>query len=720
MHDPPKPRISPRMLLPPQDLPPPSESFVYAPRSEAVASAPHASHTVVSGEQIRATGRRSLAKALEEAAGPGIWVQETNLGGGSAFIRGLTGNQVLVLVDGVRLNDSTTRFGPNQILNTVDPAIVERIEVTRGPSSVLYGSDAMGGVIAIWTRRQEPLGGEDEDSGWGNFEYAEGSFDAALNSSVMGGSLTPAFALADKDDGFLVVSSFFDFDDLDVGGAGKAAFTGYSGEAAFGSWDRDFGDGRSWRISAWIHRDLDVPRTDKLVAGYGQTNPKNEVYSFALQDRRSALFAFSDERGGLLGDSMQLRFSLRSYEEQREKQKFGSTDFSLERDATETLGLGMDWKRAVGDAHLLTYGFDLDYDRVDSVRSDTDLLTSTVTIKDGEFAPNASYLAFGAFIQDEIYAFDDFDVTAGARFSSFDFSFDGFGGGARESGDFSAITTSLQAARDLAPGHRVTATLAQGFRAPNLDDLAKNGDFGGGTELHNAALDPERSLTAELAYSYLAGGRSIDTAVFATEIRDVVGRRLVDEGVVGIPGDETYLRDNAGEVRLFGVEVAAEQRIGDGPWSLDAGVAFIRGRQYDDTFDVAAGEAPFDGVDWQRVPPLHGRAGVKWRPDFQHEFGGFLRVDEARFGVDWADTQDQLHPNDVSDPRIDPNGTAGWARFDLDFSGPLAGGATGPGLGGPSRWSVGLHNLMDASYRIHGSGVDAPGVTLAIGLHWSL
>jgi hemoglobin/transferrin/lactoferrin receptor protein len=699
-----------------------SESYVLAPRSESVASAPAASVTALSGEQLRATGRRSLAKALEDAAGSGVWVQETNLGGGSAFVRGLTGNQVLILVDGVRLNDSTTRFGPNQILNTIDPQIVERIEVTRGPSSVLYGSDAIGGVIAIWTRRQAPLGSAAGGAGaWASpshFDFASGSLDATFNSSVDGGSISPGLAFADSDDGFLVVSSFYDYADLDTGASDDAEFTGYGGQAAFGSWDRELGDGRSWRVSTWIHRDFDVPRTDKLVAGFGQTAPSNEVYNFALQDRRSALFAFNDERDGLLGDSMQLRFSLRRYEEQREKQKFGATTASFERDETESVGLGMDWKNAVGDSHLLTYGFDLDFDRVESVRRDTDLVSSAVTIKDGQFAPDAQYLSFGAFIQDELFVFDDLDVTLGARFSAYDFSFDGFGGGPHESGSFSAMTASAQVARDLAPGHRVAATLAQGFRAPNLDDLAKDGDFGGGTELHNADLDPERSLTAELAYGYRRNELRLDAAVFATEIRDVVGRRLTDEGAVGVPGDEVYLRDNAGEVRLFGIELSCEHTLGEGPLSLDAGIAFVRGRQYDDTIDLGSGSAPLDGVDWRRVPPLHGSVGLKWQPRDIREVAGLLKLDEAHFGLNWADTQDKLHPSDLSDPRIDPNGTPGWARFDLDVSGPL--GRTSPGIGGPSRWSMGLHNLFDAEYRIHGSGVDAPGLTLVFGLHWAL
>ena len=131
-------------------------TLITAPRSQRTVTTTDAKQIVVSGEQIIATGERSLPRALGRAAG--VWIQETNLGGGAPVVRGLIGNKILILVDGVRLNDSTTRYGPNQSLNSIDPATVERIELLRGSSSVLYGSDAIGGVIAIWTRRARPTG----------------------------------------------------------------------------------------------------------------------------------------------------------------------------------------------------------------------------------------------------------------------------------------------------------------------------------------------------------------------------------------------------------------------------------------------------------------------------------------------------------------------------------------------------------------------------------
>ena len=85
----------------------------------------------------------------------GVFVQKTNHGGGSPFVRGLTGNQTLLLVDGIRLNNSTFRYGPNQYFNTIDPFSIEKIEVLKGAGSVQYGSDALGGTIQVFTAEPE-------------------------------------------------------------------------------------------------------------------------------------------------------------------------------------------------------------------------------------------------------------------------------------------------------------------------------------------------------------------------------------------------------------------------------------------------------------------------------------------------------------------------------------------------------------------------------------
>ncbi|HIA02918.1 MAG TPA: hypothetical protein EYN66_13605, partial [Myxococcales bacterium] len=91
----------------------------------------------------------SLPELLDEMTG--VYVQRTNRGAGSPIIRGLLGPQNLIVIDGVRFNTSTFRTGPNQYLSLIDPNSIRRVEVVRGPSSVLYGNGAMGGVMQILT-----------------------------------------------------------------------------------------------------------------------------------------------------------------------------------------------------------------------------------------------------------------------------------------------------------------------------------------------------------------------------------------------------------------------------------------------------------------------------------------------------------------------------------------------------------------------------------------
>lgn len=116
--------------------------------------------TVLDRQAIEAANVSSTPDLFRYAEG--VYLQKTNQGGGSPFISGLTGTQVLILIDGVRLNNSYFRFGPHQYLNTIDPSTIERIEVVRGPTSVLYGSDALGGTINVITRRRTDFARESD------------------------------------------------------------------------------------------------------------------------------------------------------------------------------------------------------------------------------------------------------------------------------------------------------------------------------------------------------------------------------------------------------------------------------------------------------------------------------------------------------------------------------------------------------------------------------
>lgn len=688
-----------------------NETIVTAPRAETLATQSPALVTVISGDEIRRTEERSLPRALARTAN--LWVQETNLGGGSPQINGLIGNRILLVIDGVRFNDATTR-NAHQTLNSIDPAIVDRIEVIRGPSSVLYGSDAMGGAVLIWTKRRSPTGeNASEDAG-----ALHSTLDLQYQTATQGGRGSLAMSGATADHGWLAIGTFQDWKDLRAGDNEEQDFTGYHGNGFFGSWNYAIDPVHELRASGLIDREFDVPRTDRLVTGFGQTQPSNSRWHYQLQDRSIWQLTYDDRSDGLLAESMEVRLSFRRYDEEREIQRLNATTLTAERDVVETAVLGIDWKSAVGDSHFLTWGIDLANDWVDSTRSNTNLTTGVTTPAEPAFAEDSRYTSGGVFVQDEISSFDPIAVTAGVRYSYFDFGFENFAanGGGHEDGNFGALTGSLSVAGDVGDRTRLTGTLSQGFRAPNLEDLANNGSFSGGDEIANPDLDPESNVTAYLALDVEREGWNGSLGVYFTLIEDLIGRRLTDVGDPGVTGDETYLRSNVGRGEVYGVDAWYRRVLGqlDSPWSLDVAASYARGRQYDDTIDALSGTALYDDVPFRRIPPLHGVVGLRWDDPAPGK-----KVDWGEVAFVWAATQNELNPEDESDPRIDPDGTAGWAVVDVDVGGPLGharstgGGATG------AKWTLGLHNVLDENYRVHGSGIDAPGVSVVAGLRLS-
>lgn len=684
------------MLFVQDPTPPPREVVVESVRSHRVATETQADAIVVEAEELAATGERSLPRQIGKATG--VWIQETNLGGGSPILQGLSGAQVLLVVDGVRMNDSTTRNGVNQMLNGIDPATVDRVEVIRGPRSVLYGSDALGGTLLVWTKRRRP-------AGEGGDRALHGTLASRYQSVSQGydGSLALSGAL--ESHGWLAVGGYHNWNELEAG-SGEVQNTAYHGESYFGAWESKLGGARTLRATSSITRDFDVPRTDRLNVGYGQTQPSNAEYEYSVQDRQRFVLAYEDRQVGALADVVQARASFRYYNEDRAIRATGSQSLRREHDTTNTLGLGVDFQKALGEEHVLTYGFDLDHDDVDSGRVDENIVTGVTSPQPGSFAPGSRFTSSGVFVQDEIASFAPFDVTVGARYSYFAFGFED-AAGADEEGDFGALSGSLAVGREIAAGVRVVGTLASGFRAPNLAELARDASFYGGTELANPDLEPESSLYAELALETQQRGWNLALAAFHNGISEAVGSRLINAGGPGL-GDETYLRENLNTVEIWGAYVSgATQLFGDDSrWSARFTAEYTHGQQYDDFVDPTTGEQPFQDQPAQRIPPFHGVAALAYDV-------GRGAWEWAELSCQWAFSQNRLAPQDLADPRIDPQGTDGWATLDLDVGGPL--GASGAS----STWTLGFHNLFDTDYRVHGSGFDAPGFGVVVGIHLS-
>ena len=343
----------------------------------------------------------------------GVYIQKTNLGGGSPFIRGLTGKQVLILVDGIRLNNSFYRFGPHQYLNTIDPNSIERIELVRGPSSVLYGSDAMGGVVNIITKKRtdflDPFAAEG---------LASGTFDSATSGTSYtdewGGYATHLQGEGNLNDfGWLVGGSAKSYDDLlgggDVGEQVPSGYRQYDGNLKL---NYQFNPGTELQLGFQYLQQLDVPKTSEV------TLDKKIQFNYHPQERAFTYIEYHDSNMDWFDD---LKFNL-SYNNQAEGEEIIAKLPTETRELTEvgTIGTTIQFTNALFDKkHRITYGTEYYHDAYDTRKDSIDLNTGLIsTIKPG-VPDGATYDNFGVFLQDEFDLTDRFNFIVGGRYSQF-------------------------------------------------------------------------------------------------------------------------------------------------------------------------------------------------------------------------------------------------------------------------------------------------------------
>jgi outer membrane receptor protein involved in Fe transport len=642
---------------------------------------------VLGNSRIKKTAGRTTPEIVAEM--PGVMVQKTNHGGGSAFIRGFTGQHVLYLVDGIRLNNATTRYGPNQALNTIDPFTIRRIEMLRGPGSMLYGSDALGGVIRIMTRQPPMTPGA--RFRWGGEATARfGTTDRSMMYNL--GAWTQYRRAA-----VLVGGTYKDYNTL-MGGRdiGQQRWTGYHE----GDWDGAVRVllAKEWELKLAVAgvRQMDVPRTD-------QCSPTDFRY-YSKQFRDLVYAKVSGSHGRYL-DRFDVVLSYHNQRELRERFRLALDRIDREKDRVHTAGFALTAGTHLGKYSRLTYGADLYFDWVNSNAHREIISTGVFTFMGqngfrGRFVDGSSYLQGGIFAQDEIKPLKWLWVTVGGRvaFSHAMIPKDplaGVFGFPSEAINATFVGPVGGTSLTFVPwkGLHLITSVQQGYRAPNLDDYSHVGSEGPGFDIPSPDLDKaEKSTTLE------AGVKLAHKWIFAW----VFGHySFLDDFIIrtetgfDVDGQPATVRVNAADGYIAGVEGYAVLRLPKG-FDVSTWIAWTRG---DVTAPFGGGKQPI-----RRIPPLQGRASVGYR----HKTKVW-----ARLAVRWAARQDRLSPGDLNDGRICPdgstgcNGTPGFAILNFDAGMPLNKYAD---------LTLRIHNLTNEAYKFHGSGVYGPGFSAVVQL----
>ena len=638
---------------------------------------------------------RSVPQALRNL--PSTFVQETSPGQGSPYLRGFTGYNNLLLIDGIRLNNSTFRAGPNQYWATIDPLSLARIEVLRGPASTLYGSDAVGGTVQVFTK--DPARYAADGLAYGGEVYAR--YGSAEGSVAARSELHVGFT----DDqgrrtGVLIGGTARSLGDIEGGRA-----TGTQPNTSHEE------NGYDVKLEHWLaedtrlvflHQDYsqdDVPRTHSTDQGisWRGTSVGSDRRRDSDQERRLTYLQLHKHgmEGGLGSMKLSVSWQTQEWVEDRVRSSGAST---LDASTVGTLGAFAQFQ---SDSPLgrLTYGVDFYRDHVDSSRR-RDVYRPGDEIQ-GKVGDDSTYDLLGVFVQDVLEVGEDVRVEAGVRYTYAAVDADSVrdpvtSGRIGIRNDWDEFTANIRGLLRVTDDLNVYAGASQGFRAPSLTDLTSFGIARSGEqEIPVTDLDEERFLGYEVGAKLRNRWASAQAAWFYTDIEDQILR--FPTGTTNAAGDPVVTKGNVGDGYVQGVELSYALEVATRT-ELFGAHSYQYGRisNFQDPNNPTGLSEDYPS----RLMPLQNVVGLRW----ENVDGTF----HAATSVVRAEDADKLSFRDQADTqRIPPGGTPSYTIWNL---------SCGWQISERTSLQCALENVTDVDYRVHGSGSNSLGRNFVIGM----
>ncbi|MEX0708545.1 MAG: TonB-dependent receptor, partial [Woeseia sp.] len=636
-------------------------------RPQATAQVP-AAITVIPADDI--AGEKLATDAL--ASQLGVFVQQTTAGQGAAIIRGLKGSEVLHVVDGMRMNNAIFRNAPTQYLALVAPGSIERIEVLRGSPGSVYGSDAVGGVVHVISR----LPRFETDQTAVRTELA-----VAADSAELGQSLRLGVDFGNRRLAGLVGAGWQAAGNRRTGGGrriGPSAFESSSLRLAMAARPDD---DQSWIVDLQSVRQPSTPRIDEMLPGFGQSVPASSEFFFEPNERHAARLRYG-QRDGLWSADWTLDLGWQRIVDDRRIRGFQADERLLEQNRSDLFGVAMTAAVESGQFAWLL-GTEFYHDTVRSARTSESIGTGLLSDVQPRFPDNSRVEQAAVFANVSWPVHDRHAMSAGVRGSSVDIELPAVIDTPASQIHIDDWSADLGWLFDVTATLQLAANAGHGFRAPNIFDIGALGQRPGNRyNVPNRALKSEQVTHYDLGLRRQSDHTSFEVVAWQLRYSDRI--QSVATGELTPDGREVVQSRNLGDARIHGLEVGARWSP-PGAISAELVVNYTRGQQR------ALDGAPEPG---DRIPPVNGKLSVDWQAR------AVLRLEMS---LTYAAAQNRLSVRDAGDPRIDPNGTAGWLAAN-------AGAVWQPGE--TWRIGVGVDNILDQRYRVHGSGLDAPGRNL--------
>ncbi|MEM1259366.1 MAG: TonB-dependent receptor [Bacteroidota bacterium] len=655
-----------------------------------------------------------------------VFVQKSQLGGGSPMIRGFATNRVLLSVDGVRMNNAIFRGGNVQNVISIDPFTVKNTEVIFGPGSVIYGSDAIGGVMNFFTK--EPRFSFTDSlalSGNAFYRFATANNEATAHVDFNLGHQTWASHTS---------ITYNNFDDLRMGSHGPESYL------------------RNNRVIQQNGQDIIISNEDPLVqtpSGYDQINlmqkfkfrPNtnwdydlglyySETSDYSRYDRlirpnssgdglRSAEWFYGPQKwfmGNLqitkkgknkFFSGAKLTAAYQFFEESRNERSFQQVDLFRTQEQLEAFSMNLDFEnKKIGNLSLY-YGAEYLFNKVNSEGSRTNIETEETNPSASRYPDGATWQTFAGYINGEYGAKPNLTLLAGLRYSQvwvdakFDDTFFPF---PFTEADIitGALTGSLGLSWFPSANLQITINGSTGFRAPNIDDIGKIFDSEPGS-----VVVPNPELVPEYAYNLDFGIRKnfedrlvLKASTYYTYLVDALVRRdftFNDEREIVYNGELSNVQaiQNAANAYVYGFEFGAEAFLGN-HWSFQGNLTITEGMEEDDN----GLESPA-----RHVAPTFADAHIIWKndkfkADFFLNYNGEVRFNDLAFS---ERNKEFIYDQDEDGNPFSPSWYTMNFRSRYQFSNAL-------------HANISLENITDQRYRTYSSGIVAPGINFIAGV----
>ena len=704
--------------------------------------------SVIKSEDLFLSSPASGAELLELS--PGVRVQKSQGGGGSPIIRGFEANRVLIVVDGVRMNNAIYRSGHLQNSITIDPNNIERAEVIFGSSSVGYGSDALGGVIHYYTKSPILMGSEKIKS----------SFTSNYTSANQGLSNNFITNYSSENWGSITSISISKFGDIKMGENRDHGFnnwgltplysensrysyysepssnpneniqknTGYSQVDLFQKFLVKLGETNLLNINIQFSESSDIDRFDQLSITKGNSLKFSEWY-YGPQKRlliSPSLKIFPNRKFMKKGV---ITFGFQKINESRIKRKFNALNRSHQIEDLKVFSLNGDFDTSFNDNHSISYGLESTYNYNYSKAYDQIIETqgNQVTGLSNKFAiptrypsNGSSYTSFASYVNWSWNMSEFFTFNIGTRltFTGLKASWNDIISVNPQLSEVNlnseALTTTVSI--KLRPSKRVqiNTVLSSGFRNPNIDDIGKIRENNGLLVVPNTFLKPEYAYNLDLGIDFrsLNNRNYISLRGFSTIISRHIGR---DEYIVfsdiTTPDLSTVIY-NGEEVTTISNKNLGNRFIHG--FSIDGFSKIINNLKFDFSITYTKGDDNETYGPLPSISPLFGsfalsysKRGVNLKAIYkfseaknpgEYSFGGEDGLDETPFIIN-------------SEGLLSYLGTPKWSDLSIFGSKNISSNVT---------LRLGLTNVFDSHYRTFASGISAPGRSFQLGLNLKL